>query len=436
MQEVLKSASSAFMIRIFGTLLGFSVSVLVARSLGTEGSGIYYLALSVATIAATIGRAGFDNTAVRFIASHASAGEWADVRYTYNIAIRTVAAASLLVSIAIFFSASWVAIEWFNKPFMEIPFQIAAISVLPVAIATIQAESLRGLKYIQASQWIKTVLISLFTLLVLDPFIRFWGADGAVSAYLLAAILASGVSWWLWHKAIHDHPEVARYKQPTQSVKPLFQSSWALFGVSISGLIMQQAATIFLGIWGSAEEIGVFSIGNRIAALLLFPLIAMVSILAPKFSALHRKGEVQQLALLARRSSLLLTAFALPVASLVFISAESILEIFGKDFVDGVWILRILLIGVVINAATGPVSNILMMSGHEKSVRQVTILSSIMILTLCALLIPQYGGVGGAIAYSTSSGLQNIYMIIIVRQRIGFWAFGLFSNSDKKNESE
>ena len=51
------------------------------------------------------------------------------------------------------------------------------------------------------------------------------------------------------------------------------------------------------------------------------------------------------------------------------------MSIFGKGFIGGIWLLRILAIGQFINAVTGSVGYILTMSGHEKDIRNIAILN-------------------------------------------------------------
>ena len=317
LQEVVKAAFSALVIRTFGTLLGFSVSVVIARLLGAEGSGIYYLALSVATIAATVGRVGFDSTLVRFIASHAFAHEWADVRYIYRLAMKVVSAASLLISVVLFLGSSWAANIVFKKPFMEVPLQLAALAVMPAALAMVQAESLRGLKSIPASQWIKTVFVSFGTLLLVYPLVKLWGANGAVAAYLAAVGVTVIVSWILWRRVYRGKAGMMDGRKAMMSLSQVFQSNGHLFGVALMGLVMQHTATILLGAWGSAHDVGVFYVASRIASLFLFPLMAMISILAPKFAEIYRKGNMNELKNLSQSSSRILTLFVVPGALLV-----------------------------------------------------------------------------------------------------------------------
>ena len=418
MQEVLKGASSALIIRVLGTVLGFVVSVMIARLLGAEGSGIYFLTVSVVMIASTVGRLGFDNTVVRFIAAHASQKEWADVHFVYRVAIKIIGLASALLSALLFVCASWLAIDVFSKPFMEVPLQIGAAAVLPFSLLMIHAECLRGLKKIPSSQWIKTVLISLVCLLLLYPSISLWEANGAVISYAAAVIITAIVAWLLWKRVwvgVEEGQDVS-----SVSTEKLLQSSWPLFAVMMTCLVMQQAATIFLGVWGTAEDVGVFNIANRVSALLLFPLMAMISILTPKFSEMYKNDEMSELKKLSRKSSRILIMVSVPIAVLVAMYSEWILGFFGAAFIKGQTVLIILLVGVVVNAAAGAVGNILMMSGNERDVRNITFIAALSTVAMLFLFIPVWGSIGAAAAVAIGVSMQNILMVWRVYKKFGF----------------
>ena len=57
----------AFALRIVGAVLGFFFNIVLARVLGAQGAGIIYLALTITTIAAILGRIGKDVSLLRFI---------------------------------------------------------------------------------------------------------------------------------------------------------------------------------------------------------------------------------------------------------------------------------------------------------------------------------------------------------------------------------
>jgi O-antigen/teichoic acid export membrane protein len=173
------------------------------------------------------------------------------------------------------------------------------------------------------------------------------------------------------------------------------------------------------------EDVGIFNVANRLASLLLFPLMAMISILSPKFAALHRQGAKDELAALARRSSICLMVIVMPAAGVVAFTAEWVLGMFGPEFVAGALVLRLLLIGVVVNAATGAVAELLMMTGYVGTAMRINAVGALIIFVGSWLLIPQYGGVGAAIAVTTGYAILNILMTLMVRRKLGFNPVGL-----------
>ena len=56
MGAIVQDVSVAFGLRLLGAGLGFLFNLLLARFLGAEGAGVYFLAASVTMIAALVGR--------------------------------------------------------------------------------------------------------------------------------------------------------------------------------------------------------------------------------------------------------------------------------------------------------------------------------------------------------------------------------------------
>ena len=76
MAEIVRGASIAFILKIIGAALAFAFNIVLARLLGAEGTGIYFLAFTVCIIASVFGRMGLDNVILRFIASNAATEDW------------------------------------------------------------------------------------------------------------------------------------------------------------------------------------------------------------------------------------------------------------------------------------------------------------------------------------------------------------------------
>src|SRR6056297_1209385 len=106
--EVLNGAVLAFVLRSAGAGLAFLLNVVIGRLLGAEGTGLYFLALSVVSIGVVITKVGLDNTLLRFIASGASRGDWNSVLGVFRMGMRLAVGTSLAAAVAVFALAPWI----------------------------------------------------------------------------------------------------------------------------------------------------------------------------------------------------------------------------------------------------------------------------------------------------------------------------------------
>ncbi len=418
----------ALILRIFGVLISFAVSFLVARLLGASGSGVYFLFLSFAIMGATISRFGLDDTVVRFISAKSAVGNYSDVYHVNRFAIQFVCITSLLVSVIMVICAGWVADELLDKPFMKVPIIMAAICVLPISLSVLYGESLRGLKSIFSSELIKLVGIPAVTLVLLYPMYLRSGAMGIIMAYVVGAVVVGCVSWYTWRKICNGLSEVPAQPSRSTIAESLVRSSWPLFGVAITGLVMQQSGTFFIGMSGSIEDVGIFSVALRISGLLLFPLQAASTIIAPKFSEMYSQGNIFGVQRLAQQATRVLTCIAIPSVLVIGLSSNWIMGVFGPSFSEGGFILNILLIGVLVNAVTGPVGYLLIMCGHEYLVRNINISAAVVTIIACYIMTPVLQGVGAAIAIATGMVFKNMLMVIMVRVKLRFNILGFIIN--------
>ena len=115
-REVVEKSFVAFVMKALGAGLGFVFNVLLARMLGADGAGVFFLALTVTTIASVFGRIGLDNTLVRFTAGNAGLGNWSAVKGIYRKGMLLTLVASTAASLVMFLLVPWLAEKVFNKP--------------------------------------------------------------------------------------------------------------------------------------------------------------------------------------------------------------------------------------------------------------------------------------------------------------------------------
>ena len=422
MQELFRGASIAFVLKILAAGFGFGLNVVLARLLGADGFGIYNLAFTVIFVVAAVGRVGMENTLVRFIAASISIGKPEKALGVYQKALKYSLLTALILSCLAYILAPIISINIFGKQDLEQPLSVMSLAIVPLALLTLHAYALQGIKKIAASITVLSIgvpfIAGIFAILMVPQF----GISAAVWGYLFSTIVTLLVGRWFWVKATLNLTHI----EPKFDTQELLSSSLPLFAGVIMNMIIMWSPVLLLGMWESSESVGIFSAASRTAVLTSFILIAVNSIAAPKFAALFQQGDIKTLGLVARESSRIMMLLASSVLFVLVAFPEEVLSIFGDEFKQGALVLMILSIGQFINVATGSVGYLLMMTGNERLMRNNLIFCMFIGLLLSFLLIPLFGIVGAAISSSIILVLQNLIAMALVWYKLKIFTLPLF----------
>ena len=412
MKDVLHGSVSAATIKVLGMGLGFGYNILLARLLGAEGVGVYYLALSVTTIGVIIGQVGLGSVLLRFTAANVALQNWEKVAGIYRNGILMAAGTSITVSMIVFGVAPWLANTFYSEPALARPLQVMAFAIFPMSLLLLHAELLKGLRKIRPAILINSVGVPLFNIPLFILINAKLGVLGAATAYVISTGLVFFIGIKLWS---HSTPQI-RGVRGHFDTRVLVVTGFPLFVIAIMNLVMDQINLILLGVWTNSETVGIYGIALRTAVLTSFILFAVNSVVAPKFAALYAQENYEALATLARNIVRISSLVALFFVSPFILAPSWILGVFGSEFAEGTTILPILAIGQFINVITGPVGLLLTMTGYEKVQRNNVILSACLDIFLCLILIPSYGAAGAAIAASLSLIFKNINATFLVQR--------------------
>ena len=413
-KELLKASTIAFAIKIIATALAFGLNIILARQLGAEGSGIYFLAVTVVLFVATFGRLGLENSLVRFIAANVSRDQPKKVLGVYHKAMLYSLVISIILSVLLYLFAPILSQSLFKKPALEKPLILLAFSVVPLALFTLHAYALQGLKRVAESVTVLSVIVPLVTSVIALLFVPKYGITAAVWGYLLATFMALLLGKYFWQRA------VAAFNTTDSAfdTKELLSSSMPLFTVVIMNMAITLLPTLFLGVWENSENVGIYSTASRTALLMSFILVAVNSIAAPKFSALYQQGNIYALGKLARNAAKIMFVLAIPALLILLLIPEWILSLFGDEFKRGSTVLMILAVGQFVNVTTGSVGFLLMMSGNERLMRNILVFSALLSVVLNIWLISDYGIIGAAIGTAIVLSIQNLIAMITVRVKL------------------
>jgi O-antigen/teichoic acid export membrane protein len=417
--ELLRGASIAGFMKALAAVLTFGLTVVVGRLLGVDATGVFFLALTTATIAATIGQFGMENTVLRFVAARASEDDWGDVSAVYRTTLGIGLICSGSVAAILYFASDFLANTVFSDPTISIPIRIMAIAVVPLCLSVLVSQALLGLSRIRDAVLVVSILptgIALGGTWLLAPS---WAVNGAIVAYVFAVIAALVYGCIVWYRVLSKCHSVHQSQPRLSLILELLSFSIPLLIGALLQLVMQLSGRFMLGVWADNADVGQYAVAWRTAMLISFVLLAFNTISQPMFAKLYTQGEMESLAATAHKATLLMTICATPVFLILFIAPEFVMSIFGSGFAGGASTLQILSVGQFINVVTGCVGVLVVMSGNVRAYRNIQVIVACVVLSLNILLIPAYGAVGAAIAAACALIVQNILFGYVVWNKLG-----------------
>lgn len=417
--EVLFKSSYSVFVKIIGLAMAMFSSVLLGRALGVEGFGIVELALQITTFLMILSAFGMPQLILKEVAIALGKGDWDHVRNSMYTSIIFNGILSALISFIIFLLSPYVAIEIFDTSDLVLPLRIMSFGIFFQTLSRCLGSGINGLGKVWQSnlidQSLSMILLVVF-LLVSKLIFGNISLEITAYAYLLARF---GVTMTIGYycrsifKANYSSSSVKKIQR--SFLKPASQ----LLIANGSVIIATSVSTIFLGILSSTKEVGLFNVASRVALLIIVFLQISNSALSPKIASLFKQGRVLELqTLLTRITSLL---FLIGVASLaVFILAgKQILGIWGEEFQEAYLYLLILSVGQLVNLSTGAVGIILIMTGHEKIVGRVSLVTMLLSIFLNFAFIKIWGGLGACIATSSILIFENLLKLKYSRKYTG-----------------
>ena len=403
-KEVLIGALIAFSVKICAVGVNFGHNVVIANYLGPADTGKFFLALSVTSIAVIFAKFGTDVSILRYLSPEAANGNWGKVKGIYLTANQLTIIIAIGITAVTFFGAGQISTYFFSKPELEPYLKLFSLGILPIALTYNATETFRSLKKIRYAMSLRGIYLPFFAILGTVFLAKSIGLSGAIIGYIGGALIISIAAFFQWRKFLRDKkdPVVAA------SMNSFFHKSRPFFWQSFFQQSIIWGSTIILGIWVSDSELGNYEIAKRIARLTSFFLIAFTSILAPKLGELYAKNDIESINLVCKKTTLFMTVFSIPAFILLYLFPEFFLSFFGKGFGgEATLVLQIILIGQFVNIAFGPVEFTLNMCGREKIMRNIVAASALVIVVSSLILIPLYGVIGGAIAFSLSLIFKN-----------------------------
>lgn len=419
-KELLLHSLIALVIRIGGAGAAFLMNIVVARYLGAEESGYFFLAVTVATVVVTVGKVGADQTVLRFVSVHSSKEEWGKVKQLISLINKWTLIPVVCLTFLICIFAKPVSVFVFGKSALTWPLFWCAMSMPFFALYNIYSQALQGRKKVMLAVTGLKILTPVFLILLalmLHPH------DSTITAvyYCIACVLNLLLSYYWWRNSIPSSG-----KKDYIDKDSLWKSCMSLWIVAVMQQLIIWGGQFIAGIFNNASELAQLAVARNTSVLITFILTAVNYVSAPRFATMYNEGRMNDLRKYAITTARLMTFIAFPLVLVLWIFPDTILKLFGQDFIGAAWSLRVLALGQFINVITGSVGYLLIMSGHERDLRNTTIISGVIAIVAALILNPIFGAIGSAISTAIAVASSNLLAVAKVKKKLGFNTMNMF----------
>ena len=404
LSPVLLTSFLSLIAKVYVALSGLALSVVIARLYSAPEAGEFFLAFSVVTIAAVLTRIGLDNPVLRRVAV-----ENAPTDFLYR-SIKSALIVNLLLALPVL--AIYLVMPGWIKA-VPLPYLAA---VFPFAASVLISQGLFGIsRVISATLVFGGLAPTFFVLQVL-----------LLNKQLPLSVMFS-LAWWLTF--LIGLVFTGRYRIMKMGSGLLsrieIRNAIPFAAAAAVTVIIQWLPHVMLGFFGLQAELAFFTAAERASILISFVLIAVNSVVAPRFARAHAESDWHTMAKTAHLVSRIALVAALPVFMAYVLFPELVMSIFGEEYVDYANILVIVSLGQLVNVACGSVFVILAMANLQKHIVFVLIVSLLVAIPLGLLLVPQMGAMGAAIVFSVIMALQNLLGVFIIKKNLGFYVVSL-----------
>lgn len=409
-----KGSAVSFGVRAGGVALGYAAHVLLSRLLGLHSYGEYVIVLGWALVLTLPARLGFDNSALRYSTIYLEERRAGSLRGFLEVAACAVVLSSLAAGALMFLLA-----HWFSPDIPLVAILWGAALIIPIALLGVSSAVMRTTRRIFASAFYDQLLRPGLLILLLGLSFLFGGSPGTATALMFTAFAAAAA---FLAGLVH----LLRAFAPSLRAKADYSHWWEWFAVSIPLLIvgamqelLNQLEIILLGALASAGDAGLFSAAWRLASLPPFVLMSLIVVSGPLVASAHHRRDAAELHHITSLSARISLAFAVVASLMLLLAGRPLLAIFGPEFPKAYPALAILLAGAIVNAFTGVVGYLLVLTGRQAQALAIFAGALLVSLGLNLLLIPRLGIEGAAIASATALSCWNIAMLIYVRRTLG-----------------
>lgn len=415
MGQISRHSAVFFAGTLFTAIAGYLFKVYLARTLGAEALGLYALGMTIVGFFGLVNGLGLPQAAVRFVAAYSATEQWQRLHGFLRRAFGLLGIGNVVLGAAVMLVGPWLARSLYHAPALVPYLRLFAVMLILGAFTSFLGQVLAGYKDVALrtiiTNFVGSPLNIVFgvALVSLGFGLRGYLLGQVASAVIVLLLLFTAV-WRLTPRAARLAPAVAAPME-----REVLWFSAAVFGVSLLEFTLAQADKILLGIFLDVRQVGIYSVAAVMIAFVPVALQSVNQIFSPTIADLYARGEHALLGRLFQTLTKWILGLTLPLAFVMIIFAKPLMRLFGTAFEAGWLVLSLGTLGQLVNAGTGSVGYLLLMSGNQARLIRVQVVMAVFMVASTFGLVRPLGMVGVALAAALTNVVSNYLYLRQIR---------------------
>ena len=398
---LIKNSLQVLSLRASGILMMFILSLFLTNSFSAEIVGQYDFVRSFLMILSGASLLGTNQAIIYYsgiLTSKKSFGSIKSIYFKMNFLI-LIACAILYAPLLVIDKE--IINQIFNK---QGAYELVSLSLQGLvfySITMLNIDTIRALKHTLISEGFRNIfrympffIFSIILYIIDSPEdLVLW----FIYSFVVVFVISSAVVYFFLFKK--NFPKSLTHNFSSTEI---LRTSYPMALSAISYFLMQSTDVLFISAYDTFESVAYYSIAVKLATVTALALISVNIVIAPKIASIYNDKNFSQLKLILKKATRINVVISLPIIILLLFFSEYVLSTFGSNYILAKNALWILLIAQFFNSITGPSALYLNMTGRQKKLNGILVISLLINVVLNIILVPDFGMLGAAISTTTS----------------------------------
>lgn len=408
--------------RMLGRMIRLGVDIVLAHVLGPATFGLYVIGWTIMRVLTAVSPLGLDAGVIRFGSPNWRRDE-SKLKGVLTQSLRYSLLSGLLAGLGFYLAAPWLSTAVFHHRQLLPVFDWFALAIPLATCLKVASAATRVSQRMQFSAYAEELCQPATALVLVTAFFllgyRLIGAVAAVVISIGCALILA-----LFYVKRLFPLVTSKNLKAKFSGKELFRFSLPASLSATFAMLLLWVDRLFVGSFRSSGEAGIYHAASQLAIALAIILSAFGAIVYPMFADLYHRGKRERLEELFRVSTKWSLYLSLPAFLVMcFVPRQTISVIFGGPYLAGWKVLPILGAGQLINAGTGPVAELLTMSGYQNRISALTGGALVANILAALFLVPRWGMLGAAWGTAGAIGGLSLLSILMARVTLKVWPY-------------